>query len=203
MRVNGRILIISSILFACFCETLFAQGTRTGQAQNVCAAIAGISGVYRINVDDSDKLYSVIESASSSVPYSEQQQFFMDLAVRLTPPDLLALECRGSRITLGSSRAPKVVFQADGVMHSSLTSGGQIVRSRIALERGSLVFNSTGGSNDSVNFTFTPLENGRRLRVTRRISSKELIEPVVIQTVYDKTAEVARWDIYDCSLESN
>ncbi len=47
-----------------------------------------------------------------------------------------------------------------------------------------------------MSFTFTPLENGKRLRVTRRISAEELIEPVVIQTVYNKIADVARWDIY-------
>ncbi len=47
-----------------------------------------------------------------------------------------------------------------------------------------------------MNFTFTPLANGRRLRVTRRISSRELIEPVVIQTIYNKINDVVRWDIY-------
>ncbi len=119
----------------------------------------------------------------------------MDLAVRLTPPDLLAIECRGNRVTLGSSRAPRVVFQADGVMRNARTADGQIVRSRIGLERDSLVFNSSGG-NDNLSFTFTPLENGQRLRVTRRIAAKELVEPVVIQTIYNKIADVARWDIY-------
>ncbi len=31
----------------------------------------------------------------------------------------------------------------------------------------------------------------------RRISAAELIEPVVIQTVYEKINDVARWDIFD------
>ncbi|HXH69882.1 MAG TPA: nuclear transport factor 2 family protein [Pyrinomonadaceae bacterium] len=196
LRINSRVILILTIFLACFCETLDAQLTRERTTQNVCSAASGLTGVYRIDAADSDRLYSVIEGATSNVPYSEQQQFFMDLAVRLTPPDLLAIECRGSRVTLGSSRAPKVVFQADGATRTARTAGGQIVRSRIGLERNSLVFSSSGGSNDNLSFTFTPLENGQRLRVTRRIAAKELVEPVVIQTVYNKIADVARWDIY-------
>ncbi len=196
MRINSRIIIIFTILLACFCGTIDAQTARERTTQNVCGAASGLTGVYRISVADSDKLYSVIEGASSNVPYGEQQQFFMDLAVRLTPPDLLAIECRGNRVTLGSSRAPRVVFQADGVTRRARAANGQITRSRIGLERDSLVFSSSGGSNDNLSFSFTPLENGQRLRVTRRIAAKELVEPVVIQTVYNKVADVARWDIY-------
>ena len=195
LRTNNRIIILT-VLLACFCVTLNAQAVRERTAQNGCSANSGLTGVYRIDVEDSDKLYSIIEGASSNVPYGEQQQFFMDLAVRLTPPDLLAIECRGSRVTLGSSRAPRVVFQADGVTRNARTGDGNFVRSRIGLERGSLVFNSSGASSDNLSFTFTPAENGQRLRVTRRIAAKELVEPVVIQTVYNKIADVARWDIY-------
>ena len=68
---------------------------------------------------------------------------------------------------------------------------------RIGFERGSLTFTSTGGNDDNVNFTFTPLDSGQSLRVTRRISAKELIEPVVIETVYEKINQVAKWDIFD------
>lgn len=196
LRINTRILIILAVLLACFCPTLDAQATRSRTTQNVCGAASGLTGVYRIDVAESDKLYSVIEGASSNVPYSEQQQFFMDLAVRLTPPDLLAIECRGSKVTLGSSRAPRVEFQADGATRNFRTPDGQIIRSRIGLKRDSLVFNSSGANSDNLSFTFTPFENGQRLRVTRRIAAKELVEPVVIQTVYNKINDVARWDIY-------
>jgi ketosteroid isomerase-like protein len=188
--------MILTILLACFCGTLSAQGKREKTGQNVCNAASGLSGVYRIDVASSDKLYSVIEEATSNVPYGEQQQFFMDLAVRLTPPDLLAIECRGNRVSLGSSRAPRVDFQADGITRNARAADGRVVRSRIGLERNSLIFNSSGGSNDNLSFTFMPLENGKRLRVTRRIVGAELVEPVVIRTVYNKIADVARWDLY-------
>jgi ketosteroid isomerase-like protein len=194
-RKNGILLAITLLVFCA--ATLSAQGKRDREARGVCSASSPLNGVYRIDVESSDKLYSIIEGASSSVPYGEQQMFFNDLAVRLTPPDLLAIECRGSRVSLGSSRARRVEFIADGVTRSIRYADGRVVRSRIAFERGDLTFNSSGKADDNLSFTFAPLENGKLLRVTRRISAQELIEPVVINTVYEKIADVARWDIFD------
>lgn len=188
---------VSAILVLCFGGGLSNAQNRNIPSSNGCSAVAGLSGMYQIDVDDSDKLYSVIESATSKVPYGEQQQFFMDLAVRLTPPDLLAIECRGNQIFLGSSRAPRIAFKADGLTRSTRASNGQNIQTRIRFEQNSLIFTSTGGEGeDKLNFSFTPIDGGARLRVTRQITAEELIEPVVIQTVYIKIDTVARWDIY-------
>jgi hypothetical protein len=194
-QINYCFITFLIILLICCSEIISAQNTRGRMAGNVCSPASGFNGVFQIDIDGSDKLYSVIEEAASNVPFAEQQQFFIDLAVRLTPPDLLAIECDANRVSLASSRAPRVEFSADGVTRSARGSDGRIVRSRIAFERNNLVFNSTG-STDNVSFTFTPLENGRRLRVTRRISSRELIEPVVINTIYNKISDIARWDVF-------
>jgi ketosteroid isomerase-like protein len=196
IRTNSRLITILTILIVGLCGTVFAQKTRDRITRSGCSAASGLNGVYRIDVDGSDRLYSVIEGATSKVPFGDQQQFFIDLAVRLTPPDLLAIECRGNRVSLGSSRSPRVEFVADGVSRNARTTNGRVVRSRIRFERESLTFSSSGGTDD-LNFTFTPLENGKRLHVTRRISAQELIEPVVINTVYEKIGDVARWDIFD------
>lgn len=169
-----------------------------GRTRDGCAAATlGLNGVYRIDAARSDKLYSVIEGASSRVPYGEQQEFFIDLAVRLTPPDLLALECRGGRVALGSSRAPRAEFVADGATRHARTADGRVVRTRIAFERGSLIFTSTGRADDNLTFTFTPLENGRRLQVTRRLFAEELDQPLVIRTIYGKISDSVRWDFFN------
>ncbi|MFN2392257.1 MAG: hypothetical protein ABR566_09840, partial [Pyrinomonadaceae bacterium] len=161
VRTNNRIITVLTILLVCFCGPVLAQNKREGVTRNDCEATSALNGVYRIDVDRSDKLYSVIEGATSNVPYGEQQLFFIDLAARLTPPDLLAIECRGNSISLGSSRAPRVEFLADGVTRSVRNADGRVVRSRIAFERGSLTFTSGGASSDNLSFTFTPLENGK------------------------------------------
>lgn len=195
-RKNKLGSAVLAVLILCFGSAPVAAQNRNS-ASNICAAAVGLSGMYQIDVDDSDQLYSVIEGATSKVPYGEQQQFFMDLAVRLTPPDLLAIECRGNQIFLGSSRAPRIAFKADGLTRSTRTSDGRTLQTRIRFEQNSLVFTSAGGAgDDKLNFSFTPLDNGTRLKVTREITAEELIEPVIIQTVYVKIDTVARWDIY-------
>ena len=159
-----------------------------------------LTGVYRIDIPASDKLYSVVAGASSKVPFSEQQRFFIDLAVRLTPPDLLAIEQRGIRISLGSSRAPRMDLLADGIVHNTRAADGHLIRARLAVENDAenprLVFTSTGKAEDNFSVLFESLENGRRLRVVRRIAAEALDQPLVIRTIYNKISDVARWELY-------
>jgi hypothetical protein len=161
---------------------------------------SSLTGVYRIDIPASDKLYSVVAGASSKVPFSEQQRFFIDLAVRLTPPDLLAIDQRGQRISLGSSRAPRMDFVADGVAHNTRTRDGHLVRARLAIENSGgsqrLVFTSTGRTEDNFSIVIESLENGKRLRVVRRISAEDLDQPLVIRTFYNKISDVASWELY-------
>jgi ketosteroid isomerase-like protein len=191
------IIAVTAILLVCFGSIVTAQRTRERKTQDWCNPQTGLNGLYRIDFDRSDALYSVLEGASSRVPFGEQQQFFIDLSVRLAPPDLLAIECREKRVSLASSRAARVEFVADGVTRNARMTNGDAVRTRIWLDQSGLVFTSSGGGSDNVNFSFTPIDGGRALRVTRRISARELIEPVVIQSVYNKIGTVARWDIFE------
>lgn len=187
-----------AILLVSFGVTLNAQTSRqritTRNASN--ASFCALNGAYRIDVAESDKLYSVVKGATSKVPFGDQQRFFMDLSVRLTPPDMLAIECRGSRVSVGSSRSPRVTFVADGKNRNERTADGSMVRSRIVLENDVLTFTSDGKAEDNVNVTFSAIENGKRLRVTRQIYAEQLTEPIVIQTVYNKIADVVKWDTY-------
>ncbi|MCA1565222.1 MAG: hypothetical protein LC803_06235 [Acidobacteria bacterium] len=158
---------------------------------------AQLTGLYRIDLARSDKLYSVVAGASSNLPFGEQQRFFIDLTVRLTPPDLLAIERRGRRITLASSRAPRIDFDADGITHSERGGDGQTVNTLAALRPNGLTVSVSGQSGDKFNVTFEPLEGGRALRVTRRLSNEQLTQPVLIHSVYEKISGIPQWDIYD------
>ena len=153
-------------------------------------------GTYRIDADESDRLYSVVRGATSRVPFSEQQQFFMDLSVRLTPPDILAIECRGTRVSIGSSRARKITFVADGASRTERSASGGVIRSKVSMAADTLTFTSSGRAEDSVNVAFRALDGGRRLEVTRRIGAAQLSEPIVIRSVYDRVAGGAAWDVH-------
>ena len=191
------VVVLLVISIVCFGMEASAQKTRDRKINDWCSPQTGLNGLYRIDFERSDQLYSVLEGASSSVPFGEQQQFFIDLSIRLAPPDLLSIECRDRRITLASSRAARVEFLADGVTRNARAAGGDAVQTRIWFDRNGLVFTSSGGGSDTLNFNFQPIDGGKALRVTRRIAAKELIQPVVIQTVYHKISEIARWDIFD------
>ena len=47
------------------------------------------------------------------------------------------------------------------------------------------------------NVTFESIENGGRLRVRREIYSDRLNQPVVVNSIYDRTSDAAQWNIYD------
>ena len=194
-------LLVACVVLACVAgASAGAQGDRRGRAAagaDAEAVASRLTGVYRIDVAASDRLYSVVAGASSSLPFGEQQRFFLDLSTRLTPPDQLAIERRGRHtIHIASSRAPRTTFEADGRERREATADGySLVRASLGGDD-QLVINSRSSSGEGYGVTFTPIDGGRRLRVTRRISTRELREPVVIQSVYDRISEVARWEIY-------
>jgi hypothetical protein len=185
MKINSLAALLLALLsFGSSAAVPAQSGSRS------CA----FDGAYRIDVDDSDRLYSVVRGATSKVPFGEQQQFFMDLSVRLTPPDILAIECRGSRVSVGSSRARKVTFIADGATRTERSPSGSVVRSKVAMTPDSLTFTSSGRAEDSVNVAFRALDGGRRLEVTRRINATQLSEPIVIRSLYNRISGGAVWD---------
>jgi hypothetical protein len=198
-RLTIILTIISIALSAAAAAS--AQTNRQRIAPSIAGAPAQrtclLTGAYRIDVVESDQLYSVVKDATSTVPFGQQQRFFIDLSTRLTPPDMLAIECHGSRVSVASSRATRVSYLADGRTRRERTSAGNFVSSRVELKRDSLSFVSTGKAEDSVNVAFQSLDGGRRLLVTRRIYAEQLTEPIVIRTFYDKIADAVNWETYD------
>jgi ketosteroid isomerase-like protein len=172
--------------------------TSTGPTTTATASRtqASLTGLYRINVGDSDRLYSVVSGASSNLPYRDQQRFFIDLAVRLTPPDQFSIEQQGKNISVASSRAPRITFNADGKTHVETSASGHPVRTRAVVEGPKLEVTTDGSTNDKFSVSFEPVNQGAQLRVVRRIYAEELNEPVIITSVYDKVSDVARWEIY-------
>jgi ketosteroid isomerase-like protein len=186
------------IALACVCQPAGRAQARRGGAES------RMNGVYRINPERSDALYSVVASASSRLPFAQQQKFFVDLAVRLTPPDLLAIERRGRRVQIASSRAPRIAFDADGAAHGERGADGRGVTTRAAFDGDRLSVNVAGGTDDRFSVVFVSLDGGRSLDVTRRITAPQLNEPIVIHSVYEKISDEPRWDVYgDSQLATN
>jgi type IV secretion system protein VirB10 len=113
----------------------------------------------------------------------------------LESPDQLAIEVQGQTVTIASSRAPQISFVADGSERLEATSDGRTTRARATLSGNQLIVSSSGDRQTDFNVSFDPIDNGRRMSVTRRVYVQGLDRPVVVQSTYDRTSDVARFDI--------
>jgi hypothetical protein len=203
-KLRDAALLLLTFALVCINSTSHAQQQQQQRAsassetrsRTALSADSHLTGVYRIDVASSDKLYSVIAGATSNLPFAEQQRFFIDLAARLTPPDLLAIERRGRTIAIASSRAPRITFQADGITHAETGTNGNTIRTSASINGDRLTVNTSGGTRDRFVVMFDPVGDGDRLRVVRRIYAAELSQPIIINSVYNRISEVAQWSIY-------
>ena len=160
------------------------------------AAESRLTGLYHLNVARSDSPQTAAERAFSAYAFTVDQNSFDELVSRLTSPDKIAVERLGKVVSIASTRAPRITFEADGRERTESARDGRTVRTRAVLHNDDLTVSSGNSLDDQFSVTFSPIDNGRSLRVTRRIFSPELGQPVVVQSIYDKISNAARWSIY-------
>jgi hypothetical protein len=158
-----------------------------------------LTGTYRLDATRSDDARSLAERAVANIPVRNRQRVLDSLTARLESPTTIAIDRRGRNVTIASSRAPQFTFDADGVERTETNPNGRTVRVRSTLSGDQLIVASTGDRGNDFTVTFDPIEQGRRLRVTRRITADNLYTPLTVVSVYDKTSEVAQLDIYNGS----
>ena len=154
-----------------------------------------LTGTYRLDVSRSDDPRDAAERATQSLSYGSRDRLRNELITRLESPDRLAIEVRGREVTIGSSRAPQISFSADGIERVETNASGRTTRASAALNAGQLVINSTGDRANEFNVTFNPIDNGSRLSVTRRVYVQGLSQQVVVQSVYERTSDVAQFEM--------
>lgn len=154
-----------------------------------------LTGTYRLDPSKSDDPGQAADRATQSLPYGDRTRMRDQLAGRLESPDQIAIDVRGREVTIGSSRAPQITFSADGVERVETTNNSRTIRARASLNGDQLIVSSTGDRATEFNVSFNPIDNGSRLSVTRRVYVQGLSRPVVVQSIYDKTSDVASFDI--------
>ncbi len=158
---------------------------------------AMLTGTFRLDTTQSDVARNQAEQATRTLPYRDRQRVLDNLMTRLEAPDALAIERRGRSVTIASSRAPQLTFEADGQQRTEQTANGRSIRATASIIGNRLTVSTTGDRGSDFNVTFDPADNGRRLFVTRRITDSNLSQPVVVRSVYTRTADVAQFDIYN------
>lgn len=160
------------------------------------ATDARLTGLYRLNVASSDDPRAAAERATVNQAFGLEQSEVDELTARLTSPDQLSIERRGNSISIASTRAPRITFNADGREQVERAADGHTVRTRADLIGDQLSVSSSGSPDDQFSVTFVSLEEGRRLRVIRSITTGKTDRPVIVQSVYDRVSPVARFNIY-------
>ncbi len=157
--------------------------------------VSRLTGTYRLDPTRSDDPGQAADKAVQSVGYGDRSRLRDLVAARLESPDQIAIDLRGRDVTLASSRAPQITFAADGTERVETTPNGRTIRARATLNGEQLIVSSTGDAGNQFNVTFDPIDDGRALSVTRRVYVQGLSRPVVVQSIYQKTSDVASFEI--------
>jgi len=166
--------------------------------QNTYYSGSRLTGTFRLDSSRSDNPRDVADRVTRSLSNNERQSVRDRIIARLESPEMLAIDRRGSTMTMASSLAPQSTFEADGVERQEQLNG-RTSRVTATLRGDQLVVKSTGYRNNDFTVTFEAIENGSRLRVSCEIYSDRLSQPVVVNSIYDRTSDVAQWNIYDGS----
>lgn len=159
--------------------------------------ISRLNGTYRIDPSQSDNARDAADRATRDLAPSERRRVFDTVSRRLEAPDQIAIDVRGRTVTIASSRAPQITFDADGRERVETNANGRTIRSRATLNADQLIVSTNGDTGNDFSVTFDAMGNGQRLNVTRRIYIQELTQPVVVQSAYEKISDVAQFNIYN------
>lgn len=158
---------------------------------------AWLTGTFRLNMAASNNPRTVADNATRNLDYNQRERIYDNLVNRLTPPEMLSIERRGQSVTLASTRSPQVTFNADGVERAETYPSGRTSRVRADISGYKLTVVSNGDRANDFTATFVPVDNGQRLLVTRQVYVERLNHPVMVQSYYDRTSDVAQWNIYN------
>ncbi len=149
-----------------------------------------ITGTYRLNQSQSDDVRDIVARATATATVNQRDRQRENLERRLSSPDILAIEKRGSQITVASSTAPQVTFTADGVARTETTGNGRSIKitANTNYDGISLSYEGDRANDFYVNFNQTA---NAQLRVVRRLYLENRNETITVASVYDKTDERA------------
>jgi hypothetical protein len=160
-----------------------------------------LNGTFRLNSSRGDDVRRAIDEATRNLSQAERQRVYDSLMRRFDSPQMLAIDRRGTSVTIVSTRAPQINFVADGREQVETAPGGRSVRVRASFSGDALTITRTGERANDFTVTFDPSSDGRELLVTRTLYSDRFTQPVTVRAYYDRTSDVAQLNIYDTNRE--
>src|SRR5215213_1295950 len=162
-----------------------------------------LTGTFRLNSSRGDDVRTAVDNATRNLSAAERQRVYDSLMRRFEAPQVIAIDRRGTSVTIASSRAPQINFVADGREQTEATPQGRSVRVRANFSGDALTITRTGERANDFTVTFDPAGNGRELLVTRTLYSDRFDQPITVKTYYDRTSDVAQLNVYDTNREGS
>jgi hypothetical protein len=154
-----------------------------------------LTGIYRLDRARSDNAGKTADRVTVDVPRGEQQRVRAAIVRRVEAPESLEIERNGRTMTIASSQARQVTFEADGREQIEQSPSGQRMRTMATLSGDRLIIVTEGDRAVDYQVTFESMDNGRSLRVTRRITHQDVRQTIVAKSVYDKTVAAPQFDV--------
>ena len=152
-----------------------------------------LTGTYRLDESRSENSREIADRAIRNGNVQNNPDAQSDLENKLQSPEQIMIDVRGNQVTLASSNASQITFTADGRDRTENLANGKTLRVRSTLRGQELTVSSLGGETDYT-IVFASIDNGKSLRVTRRITTDYLRQTVFAESVYQKTDAVAQFD---------
>ena len=152
-----------------------------------------ITGTYRLNASQSDDVRAIVDRAATSLyAVNQRENLRRNLERRLSSPDTLVIEKRGSQVTVASNTSPQVSFNADGTARTETTGNGRNIKVTATTTYDGVALSTEGDRGNDFYVNFIPMSNGQ-LRVIRRVYLENRNDTVTVASVYDKTDNLARF----------
>jgi hypothetical protein len=155
-----------------------------------------LNGTYRLNINQSDNLDAAIDQALSGANYNQRERLRNNLRRRLSVPDYLAIEKVNNVVKMASSNAAQTTFETNGRATTEYLSNGRTMTTTVSLSGNKLIINSDGDRVNAFYIAFESAGNGQKLKVTRRLYLENREQTISVVSIYDKTANVAQWNIF-------
>ncbi len=149
-----------------------------------------LTGTYRLNTSQSDNVVDIVDRSTVGYNANQQERVRRNLERRLSSPDTLAIEKRGSQVTIASSTSPQVTFAADGVARTETNNNGRTTKVTATTNYDGIALSYEGDRANDFYVNFNQLNNGQ-LRVVRRVYLENRNETITVASVYDKVNDSA------------
>jgi len=162
-----------------------------------------LTGTFRLNSSRGDDVRTAVDNATRNLSAAERQRVYDSLMRRFEAPQMIAIDRRGTSVTIASTRAPQINFVADGREQVETNQQGRSVRVRASFSGDALTITRTGERANDFTVTFDPSGGGQELLVTRTLYSDRFNQPITVRTYYDRTSDVAQLNVYETNREDS